>query len=92
MTEGIKAHEEFQKMYLSSMRFLDPLFEITKNWLPNAKIEDPEGAICANCGKENDFADDIGFFYVTGVYAKHTKPGALCRACHDISEMPPGDR
>jgi len=30
-----------------------------------AKIDDPDGIICGHCGNVNDFADDIGFWYVS---------------------------
>ncbi len=34
-----------------------------KTELVEALKEDPEGGICAGCGEENTFCDDIGFFY-----------------------------
>jgi hypothetical protein len=32
--------------------------------IDNARTSDPEGLTCHFCGKENDFADDVGFFYI----------------------------
>lgn len=32
-----------------------------------AKEDDPDGAVCGFCGGPNDFADDIGWWYVVDV-------------------------
>ena len=60
------------------------LAEIDKKWLEQALEYEPEGKICFFCNKENDFADDCGFFYVTpdGPDAPSAnKP--CCKACWD---------
>jgi hypothetical protein len=50
-------------------------------FLEMAKHDEPEGATCFFCGKENDFADDIGWFYI---YPDKLGPGGpCCKACWD---------
>lgn len=42
---------------------------------------EPDGEECKFCGKENDFWDDIGFFYICP--DPEIKEGrACCRACY----------
>ena len=33
------------------------------NYIDIAKEDDLEGITCGHCGKENDFADEIGWWY-----------------------------
>lgn len=47
--------------------------------LKNAKLEDPEGAICGFCGKENTFCDNIGWFYLS----QKVKVFPILAACED---------
>lgn len=46
-------------------------------YLTSAITDDPNGAICAECGGPNIFCDDCGWWYC---YRGH---GAVCRACYD---------
>lgn len=46
-----------------------------------ARLTDPEGATCGFCGKENDNADDCGWWFLSPNPAvKHGRPA--CNACH----------
>lgn len=45
-----------------------------------ARLDDPEGNTCSYCGKENDFADDCGWFYVTVSRLKASAP--CCQSCY----------
>lgn len=45
------------------------------SYVEQARLDDPEGAICAECGEPNDHADDCGWF--------GTEHGALCSNCWD---------
>lgn len=33
------------------------------NYVTAAQIDDPDGQVCGYCGKQNDNADDIGWWY-----------------------------
>lgn len=51
-----------------------------------AKITEPDGAVCGFCGKENDSADDLGWFYLIDldykIGAKDNKPSRpACSSC-----------
>lgn len=48
--------------------------------LITARTAEPEGTVCHYCGKENDFADDIGFFYISPT---DDNRGACCKSCWD---------
>lgn len=59
--------------------------EIT-NYVAMALADDPEGATCHWCGKENTWADDIGWFYCCPVSAgtgstRDDESGPTCEAC-----------
>jgi membrane protease subunit (stomatin/prohibitin family) len=47
-----------------------------------------EGRKCANCGKENDFYDDCGWFY--GYAATHYAPH--CQECWNLKGYKTGER
>jgi hypothetical protein len=54
-------------------------------YLEAAKQSDPEGKICYFCKKENDFADDCGFFYVLDSnYPESREIYPACEACFKI--------
>jgi hypothetical protein len=48
--------------------------------LEKAREEDPEGVTCGWCGRENDFADDCGFFWITPT-GDDSRPA--CRECYE---------
>ena len=48
--------------------------------------DDPAGGICAACGKENTFCDDVGFFY------KNDNNGDYRAHCEDCNGPLTGDR
>ena len=54
-----------------------------------AQKHQPEGKFCYRCKKENDMADDCGWFY-------HWKSGepdpAVCQACWDELGLTTGER
>lgn len=51
-------------------------------YLSEAREKEPEGIICGFCGNPNDFADDVGWFYILSpfiMYDRIYKP--CCRGC-----------
>ena len=52
-------------------------------WKAEAIKDCPEGEYCAWCGKENDFFDDIGFFWIAP-FPQNAKElqGATCESCY----------
>jgi hypothetical protein len=63
------------------------------NYLQDAKVKDPQGAVCGFCNKPNDNADDVGFFYIVdardGVVRDNdghclNKSLPACIKCYDI--------
>lgn len=53
---------------------------ITDSYLKAAILSDPKGKICFFCGKENDFYDDCGFFYISP--DENTKSKPTCYECY----------
>ncbi len=52
------------------------------NILKNLIKRNPEDANCAFCGKENDYYDEDGFFYLwTKANAEFASGQAACKAC-----------
>jgi hypothetical protein len=45
-----------------------------------AKRDDPDGAICGWCGKENDNADDCGWFWYAPIAHKRAPACLACEA------------
>lgn len=62
----------------------------------NKAIEnDPKGATCHRCGKENDMADDVGWFFWhkdDGPLQDHINFVAVCRQCYKELGLTNGDR
>lgn len=54
------------------------------NYLQIAQINQPEGHICHFCKKPNDFADDIGFFYIIDPRLSSRDTYPVCRTCYSI--------
>ncbi len=52
----------------------------TSTYVKLAQELDPAGSKCSFCGKDNDFADDIGWFYI---HPTDTSHGHCCKACFD---------
>lgn len=55
-------------------------------WKEQALAECPEGKYCAFCGSENDFYDDLGWFYISPYTNKiapdgYPEEGVCCKAC-----------
>lgn len=48
-----------------------------------AKKEYPEGENCNFCGKENDLADDCGWFYLSPGENFQPHRGFCCRKCYN---------
>lgn len=48
----------------------------------NARATDPPGSTCTFCGKENDNADDCGWWYLYP-NGKADDGGYACNACFD---------
>lgn len=53
--------------------------KILAAYVSEAKENDPNGIVCGFCGKENDNADDCGWWYLDPFHTKESKPA--CNHC-----------
>lgn len=69
--------------------------DLNFKYLELAKKNEPEGCICGFCGKENDCADDCGFWYLVPFGYKILKElGEKIKslpACNDCLMGTPGE-
>lgn len=77
----------FNPEYLSARPKLAKVYaDADRRHVAQAKIDDPEGAICGHCGAKSDYADDCGWWY------HNNDAGEYRAACIGCALPPSGDR
>lgn len=74
-----EAHYRIDDLECHKQNEENPVVHDNPEWLSDAQRNMPEGKICHFCGKENDFADDCGWFFISPT---DDNRGCCCRACY----------
>lgn len=51
------------------------------DYIVEALINEPQGAICGFCGKDNDNADDCGWWWINPSPGQNCESKPACSAC-----------